>query len=105
MLFSSHIKALRFGAVLGMSVLGLSVLGMIYFTALKILYPVEVQVQGWTSLILAIMFFGGLSAFMLGVALQYLSTLILKAHGKPTFFPIDRSMDKVAADWFDRSDP
>lgn len=105
MLFSSHIKALRFGAVLGMSVLGISVLGMIYFTALKIIYPAEVQVQGWTSLILAIMFFGGLSAFMLGVALQYLSTLILKAHGKPTFFPIDRSMDKAAADWLNRPDP
>lgn len=104
-LFSSHIRVLRFGAVLGMSVLGVSVLGMVYLTALKILYPTEVQVQGWTSLILAIMFFGGLSVFMLGVALQYLSTLILKAHGKPTFFPIDRSMDKAAADWFGRTDP
>lgn len=100
MLFSSQIKLLRYGAVLGIAVLGLSILGMIYFLGLKLLYPEEIQVQGWTSLILAISFFGGLSSFMLGIALQYLSTLILKAHGKPTFFTVDRSSDADVAAWF-----
>ena len=58
--------------------------------------------QGWTSLFLAITFFGGLSAFMLGIALQYLSSMILKVHGKPTFFTIDRSQDATAAPWLEQ---
>lgn len=100
MIFSSQIKLLRIGALLGLAVMGLAVAGGIYFLGLKLIYPQEIQAQGWTSLFLAIAFFGGLSSFMLGMALQYLSTLVLKAHGKPTFFTIDRSGDLALAFWF-----
>lgn len=104
MLFSSQIRVLRFGAVLGFGVMTLSVLLILYFLAMKLIWPESVQVQGWTSLILAISFFGGLLACMLGIALQYLSTLVLKAHGKPTFFTIDRSNDAALTAWFNRTD-
>jgi hypothetical protein len=43
---------------------------------------------------------------MLGIALQYLSSMILRAHGKPTFFTIDRSGDAAGAAWLaQRADP
>jgi len=100
MLFSSHIKVLRFGAVLGFTVLGASILGILVLLARAVLVPDAVTVQGWTSLILTVMFFGGLIVMMLGIALQYLSTVILKMHGKPTFFTVDRSEDAALAAWF-----
>lgn len=99
MIFSSQIKLLRIGSVVGFSAMMLSILATIYFLIVRLYAPMSVQVQGWTSLFLAITFFGGLSAFMLGIALQYLSSMILRVHGKPTFFTIDRAVDAVAADW------
>ncbi|MEO1362187.1 MAG: glycosyltransferase family 2 protein [Pseudomonadota bacterium] len=105
MLFSSHIKVLRLGAMIGFIVLGISVLGTVLLLTRELLYPDAVQVQGWTSLILSIMFFGGLSVLMLGIALQYLSTMILKSHGKPTFFVVDRSADADLATWFNQPSP
>ena len=62
-----------------------------------------IDVRGWPSLIVAIMFFGGLLTFMLGVALEYLGSLLLQAHGKPIFFTVDRTDDAAVAQFFDRS--
>ena len=106
MIFSSQIKLLRIGSVLGLAAMVLSVLAAIYFLMVKIFSPADIAVEGWTSLFLAITFFGGLSAFMLGIVLQYLSSMILRAHGKPTFFTIDRSGDAAGAAWLaQRADP
>ncbi|KGJ02423.1 hypothetical protein IT41_17465 [Paracoccus halophilus] len=102
MIFSSQIKLLRIGSVLGLSAMVFSVLAAVYFLVIRIFFPLDIAVQGWTSLFLAITFFGGLSAFMLGIALQYLSSMILKVHGKPTFFTIDRSGDVPAAQWLEQ---
>lgn len=100
MIFSSQIKLLRLGAVVGFAAMGVSILAILYFLGLKFLFPDDIQVQGWTSLFLAVTFFGGLSTFMLGISLQYLSSLVLKVHGKPTYFTIDRSSDAACASWF-----
>ena len=106
MIFSSQIKLLRIGSILGLSAMLFSVVAAAYFLIVRIFYPMDIGVQGWTSLFLAITFFGGLSAFMLGIALQYLSSMILRAHGKPTFFTIDRSGDAAGAAWLaQRADP
>lgn len=102
MIFSSQIKFLRIGAVLGLGAMVFSVLAGAYFLTVRLFFPMDITVQGWTSLFLAIMFFGGLSAFMLGIALQYLSSMVLRAHGKPTFFTIDRSGDAAAARWLEQ---
>ncbi|WP_158442390.1 glycosyltransferase [Paracoccus aminophilus] len=103
MVFSSQIKLLRIGALLGLIAMAFSLLAMLYFLFLKIFFPGAIEVEGWTSLFLAITFFGGLSAFMLGIILQYLSSIVLRAHGKPTFFTIDRSDDQIVTDWFERA--
>lgn len=102
MIFSSQIKLLRIGSVLGLSAMVFSVLAAVYFLVKRIFFPMDIAVQGWTSLFLAITFFGGLSALMLGIALQYLSSMILKVHGKPTFFTIDRSGDAMAVRWLEQ---
>lgn len=100
MLFSSHLKILRLGTLLGFGMLVLTALGSVALIVLKFTAPETIPVTGWASLMLAISFFGGLSIFMIGISLQYLSTLVLRAHGKPTFFPIDRSQDARVVDHF-----
>lgn len=101
MIFSSQIKLLRYGALLGFGTILISVAGISYVLFKKILFPEAIDVQGWPSLILAISFFGGLISFMTGIGLQYLSTLVLKAHGKPTFHTVDRSQDIHVATWLE----
>lgn len=103
MMFSSQIKILRMGAALGFLIMCLSALIGIYVLAINMIQPAAIEVQGWTSLMLIISFLGGLLAFMLGIALQYLSTLVLKAHGKPTFFTVDRSCDGALLEWFGKT--
>lgn len=100
MVFSSQIKVLRIGAIFGFLVLGLASISILYFLSLKLFWPDVIPAQGWTSLFLTMSFFGGLLALMSGITLQYLSTLVLQAHGKPRFFVVDRSTDKDIATWF-----
>jgi glycosyltransferase involved in cell wall biosynthesis len=100
MIFSSHIRILRGGAILGLTILLLSIVSTIWVIGQKIFVPESINLAGWPSLILAISFFGGLSVFLLGIALQYLSILVLRAHGKPSFFVIDRSKDRVLSAYF-----
>ena len=40
-------------------------------------------------------FFGGLTAFLLGVMLEYTSTLVQHTLGKPTFFVVARGKDEL----------
>ena len=93
MLFSGQIRILQASTVLGMVVTVLSMMTACFIVLLKLTYPAAITVRGWPSLMVAITFFGGLILLLLGVALQYLSALVLRAHGRPTFFVIDRSRD------------
>ena len=97
MLLSSEIKPLRLGATTGMASLALSVLLFFVTLILKLARPELIEVRGWTSLILAIAFFGGLTSLLVGIALEYMSTLLQQAHGKPPFFVVDRSKDELLA--------
>jgi glycosyltransferase involved in cell wall biosynthesis len=95
MLVSSEIKPLRLGAAMGIGALGLSVLGGALTLVLKLFYPELIEVRGWTSLFLALTFFGGLLSLLTGIALEYLSDLHLQALGRPAFFVVDRSKDAL----------
>lgn len=100
MLFSSQLRFLALGLWLGAFLFVASVIAGLYFFALRLLVPEAIVVQGWSSLFVAICMSSGLLAAMLGLCLQYLSTLVLKAHGRPTFFAIDRSNDADLSAWF-----
>ena len=66
----------------------------------KIISPESIDVQGWLSLFLTVLFFGGLTACLLGVLLEYMSTLVLHSQGKPPFFVVDRRKDSVLREYF-----
>lgn len=97
MLASSQIKALRLGLLTGAIGLAISTLGVLLVVALKILRPDAIEVQGWASQMLAATFFGGLSVFLLGIVLEYVSILVLRSNGKPLYFVVDRSSDAQLA--------
>ena len=42
---------------------------------------------------LTLLLFGGIITCLVSLVLEYLSTLVLAAHGKPIFFAVDRSID------------
>ena len=100
MLFSSQIRLLAVGTWIGLALFLGSFIAAIFLLLLRIFYPETIGVQGWTSLILAICLAAGMLAIMIGICLEYLSTLVLKAHGRPTFFTIDRSGDAALDEWF-----
>ncbi|WP_299841376.1 glycosyltransferase [uncultured Jannaschia sp.] len=100
MLFSSQVRFLGLGLWIGAALFASSFLAGLYFLILRIVAPETIGVPGWTSLFTVVCMSGGLLAIMVGLCLQYLSTLVLKAHGKPTFFTIDRSGDARLVEWF-----
>ncbi len=99
MLLSSKIDVLRLGAAIGFLAL-LGAVGMsAYVLICKLFFPEVIQAKGWTSLSLMVLFFGGLSSFMLGIALEYILTILMKTQGQPTFLVIDRNQDQVLKNW------
>jgi glycosyltransferase involved in cell wall biosynthesis len=100
MLFSSQLRFLTVGIWIGIILFIASFFGGLYFVVAKIVAPEIINVDGWTSLFVMVCMSGGLLAVMLGLALQYLSTLVLKAHGRPTFFTINRTSDNIISTWF-----
>lgn len=95
MLIAAGIRPLRVAASLGILTVGASILLAVVITWLRIRYPELILIRGWTSLVLVISFFGGLTSLLLGMALEYLSTVVLHILGKPTFFIVDRSKDAL----------
>ena len=99
MLLSSKIDVLRLGAAVGV----LALLGAVGLSAYvlfsKLFFPEVIQAKGWTSLSLLVLFFGGLSSFMLGIALEYILIILMKTQGQPTFLVIERHQDQVLKNW------
>ena len=92
LILSSKLKFLRLITMLGILSFLLSIIYSIFVLS-KIAMGHEVAVQGWTSTIISIYFFGGLTCLFLGIILESLSEILLKTKGKPTFFVVDRSRD------------
>lgn len=101
MLFSSQLRFLSLGLWIGGGLFFLSLAAGAYFSLLRLIDPGAVGVAGWTSTFVAICASAGLLSVMLGICLQYLSTLVLKAHGRPNFFTIDRSRDAELLEWLE----
>lgn len=102
MLFSSQLRFLAVGLWIGAALFFFSVTAGVYFVVLRLLMPEAIRAEGWTSLFVALCMSAGLISVMIGICLQYLSTLVLKAHGRPTFFTIDRSGDHQVAEWLEK---
>ncbi|MAE96451.1 MAG: hypothetical protein CL910_17520, partial [Deltaproteobacteria bacterium] len=103
MLISSDVKALRIGASIGVTALLTSLVSTLLVLGMWMVRPEFFDgVRGWLSLFLAILFFGGMTALLAGIAVEYNATLLRLAQGKPTFFVVDRSKDRLLAPLVER---
>ncbi|WP_415279324.1 glycosyltransferase family 2 protein [Brucella sp. BZ] len=100
LLFSTQVKALRIGSAIGGLAVCLAFLFSLVVIVAKLIGPSVIPVTGWASLMITIMFFGGVSIFLTGLVIEYISILIMDTHGKPLYNFVDRTSDKVLADYF-----
>ena len=98
---TSETKFFRIGTILGALSFIISVVLIVITLLIKFLAPDLIMLKGWTSLVLMILFFGGLISLMVGIGLEYIGNLYAQSQGKPTFFVIDRNEDKNLTSWFD----
>ena len=98
LLVSSQTRMLRMGAFVGVAALGVSICYGMFVFIRQLLFPDMNETPGWASLMIIVLFFGGLIALMLGILLEYAGVVLLQIQGKPTFFPVDRSQDQIIRD-------
>jgi dolichol-phosphate mannosyltransferase len=75
---------LRFVARLGYFVSLLSVLGILYAIILRLFFT-EITVPGWTMIVVAIFFMGGVQLIMLGVIGEYIGRIYNEVRHRPTY--------------------
>lgn len=100
LLFSTQVKFLRLGSALGLSAVCLAVILSIVVVVMKLLDPALIPVSGWASVMIAVLFFSGVTIFLIGLIIEYISILVMATHGKPLFNFVDRSTDVVLRDYF-----
>lgn len=105
LVLSSRVKALRIGGYFGIlaMLVGFSFAG--YVATMEFFYPGVFGARGWSSLMVSSMVFGGMTLSLLSAALEYLSILVLRAQGKPTFFVVDRGGDAAIAAYLQGTRP
>ncbi|MCF6262302.1 MAG: glycosyltransferase [Xanthomonadales bacterium] len=103
LIISSEAKVLRFGALIGFIAIFIAIIFGLNIFYDKLFSPESIPVQGWTSLILTVLFFSGLITILVGIVLEYISVIVLHIQGKPTFFVVDRRSDKALRDYFDKN--
>jgi len=97
MLLSTDIKVLRIGAATGAAAMLLSLLVTLYVVLARVFFPASVTASGWASVMVAVLFLGGLIALLVGMLLESTSVMLMQSHGKPTFFEVSRNNDKALA--------
>ena len=102
LLLSSDIKVVKGGVIVGIGSLAFSIFISLYILSRKYFYPETINVQGWTSLLLAIMFYGGVLCLLLAISLEYMATVLQHVLGQPSFFIVDRSKDQLLVEYLAR---
>ncbi len=83
MLFASDLP-LKFVSFLGLSLSTINFLYACFILYKRIVHKIEVE--GYTSLILSILFSSGVLIFSLGILAQYLRQMLLKMNQKPLYY-------------------
>lgn len=100
LIMSSEAKVAKTGATLGLLAITASIglAAKVLFD--KMLSPESIQVEGWASLFLALLFSTGILTILLSIILEYISIIVLHIQGKPTFFVVNRDNDLALLQYF-----
>lgn len=75
---------LRMISQFGLAISVLSFLGILYAIVMRVFWP-GVTVPGWTLMIIAVLFIGGIQLIMLGVLGSYIGRIYSEAQGRPLY--------------------
>jgi dolichol-phosphate mannosyltransferase len=82
-------KPLRLSSKLGMATTAASFLAMVVLIFAKLLHPEE-TIQGWTSLLVVVLFLGGVQLISVGVLGEYIGRIYRETKGRPLYIVADR---------------
>jgi len=97
MVMSSKIKFLRLAIPIGIIAFMTSMFIAVFMFLSAIMNFDMAAPKGWTTIILLVLSFGGITLAMLSIILESIGDLVLNTNGKPTFFVVDRSKDAELA--------
>jgi hypothetical protein len=83
-IFSFSTAPLKLIRNMGFIVAGLAFAGIVYAIILKIFFP-SVTIEGWTFIVISILFVGGVQLIMLGVLGSYIGRIYTEAQGRPLY--------------------
>ncbi len=102
LIVSSEFNIASVGLTIGMSSILFAFFIAVISIFQKIFFPETINSAGWTSLITVVTFFSGIIIALLCIALEYLNVTVLNNLGRPTFFTVDRSQDRILSDWLNK---
>ena len=91
-LTSFSVKPLRYSIYLGLMFAFLAFAYLIY--AVLVFLFTDWAITGWTSLVVSIMFFGGINLIMLGVIGEYLGKLFIESKRRPNYLVAESNINK-----------
>jgi glycosyltransferase involved in cell wall biosynthesis len=94
LIVTSDSPMLRFGARLGFIGMMVAIVLAAAIIFGKLFYPEFFPVQGWASTIVMLLAANSVVAIQCGLAMKYLSLILQRTQGRPTFFVVDRSTDR-----------
>lgn len=83
-IFSFSTAPLRFISGVGYFVASVSLLGIFYAIFMKIFVP-EVTIEGWTFIVISVLFIGGIQLIMLGVLGSYIGRIYTETQNRPLY--------------------
>jgi dolichol-phosphate mannosyltransferase len=81
---SFSIKPLRLSLMTGLVCILIGVALVIYTLIMKYVYP-ETVISGWTSLFIAVIFFGGVQLFTMGIVGEYIGKIYRETKQRPLY--------------------
>lgn len=83
-IFSFSTYPLKFIRNVGFTIAGIAFLGVIYAIFMKILFP-SITIEGWTFIVISILFIGGMQLIMLGVLGSYIGRIYTESQNRPLY--------------------
>lgn len=83
-IFSFSTAPLKMIRGVGLFIAGLSFAGIVYAITMKFMFP-EVTVQGWTFIVISILFIGGIQLIMLSILGSYIGRIYTEVQGRPLY--------------------
>jgi dolichol-phosphate mannosyltransferase len=94
-IFSFSTYPLKFIRNVGFFVATLAFMGILYAIFMKIFFP-DVTIEGWTFIVISILFTGGIQLIMLGVLGSYIGRIYTEVQARPLY-----SVARIYAKKFD----